>query len=66
LPRTLTLRGGFAVLDSDQRRLHYHAQAQGYSDLASYLRARCQQQASPAQLASELAATTTVVRHLLD
>ncbi len=66
LPRTLTLQGGFTVLDSDQRRLQRQAHAQGYSDLHSYLQARCQQQASPAQLASELATTTTVVRHLLD
>src|SRR6266702_1625013 len=65
-PRTLTLKGGFTVLDSDQRRLHRHAHAQGYSDLASYLQARCQQQASPAQLASELGTTTKVVRRLLD
>jgi hypothetical protein len=65
-PRTLTLKGGFTVLDSQQRRLHRHAHAQGYSDLASYLLARAQQQASPAQLASELGTTTTVVRHLLD
>jgi hypothetical protein len=66
MPRTLTLRGGFTVLDPQQRRLHDHPRAQGYSDLASYLEARCQQQASPTQLASELGTTTTVVRHLLD
>src|SRR6266581_3969971 len=66
LPRTLTLKGGFTVLDSDQRRLQDHAHGQGYSDLASYLQARAQQQASPAQLASELGTTPTVVRHLLD
>src|SRR6266568_2511179 len=65
-PRTLTLKGGFTVLDSDQRRLHRQAHAQGYSDLHSYLLARAQQQASPAQLASELGTTATVVRHLLD
>jgi hypothetical protein len=64
-PRTLTLKGGFTVLDQQQRRLHHHAHAQGSSDLASYLQARAQQQASPAQLASELATTPTVVRHLL-
>ena len=61
----LTLRGGFTVIDSQERRLHCHAHAQGYGDLASYLRARCQQRASPALLASELATTPTVVRHLL-
>src|SRR6266498_2144420 len=65
-PRTLTLRGGFAVLDSDQRRLHRDARAQGYADLYNYLLARAQQQASPARMASELGTTTTVVRRLLD
>ncbi len=65
-PGTLTLRGGFTVLDRQQCRLQDHAHEQGYSDLASYLHARCQQQASPPQLASELDTTTTVVRHLLD
>ncbi len=54
------------VLDPQQRRLHDHAHEQGHSDLASYLQARCQQQTSPAQLASELGTTPTVVRHLLD
>jgi len=38
----------------------------GFADLGGYLRARCQQQACPAQLASELDTTTTVVRRLLD
>jgi hypothetical protein len=65
-PRRLSISGGFAVLDQPQRRLRHHAHAQGYSDLGGYLQARCQQQASPAQLASELATTTTVVRRLLD
>jgi hypothetical protein len=65
-PRTLTLKGGFAILDNQQRRLNRHAHAQGFTDLHGYLQARCQQQASPAQLASELATTTTVVRRLLD
>ncbi len=64
-PHTLTLRGGFAVLDPQQQRLHHHARAQGYSDLHSYLQARCQQRASPAQLASELGVTADVVRQLL-
>src|SRR6266540_5221888 len=66
LPRTLTLKGGFTVLDPQQRRLDRRAHAQGHSDLHSYLLARAQQQASPAQLASELDTTTTVVRRLLD
>ncbi len=39
---------------------------QGFTDLHSYLAARARQQASPAQLASELRATTKVVRRLLD
>lgn len=65
-PRRLTISGGFAVLDGQQWRLRDHARAQGYSDLASYLQARCQQQASPAEVASELGTTTTVGRHLLD
>jgi hypothetical protein len=59
-------RGGFTVLAPQQRRLHNHAHALGFADLGSYLRARCRQQASPAQLARELATTTTVVRRLLD
>ncbi len=36
-----------------QRRLHDHARTLGFADLASYLQARCQQRASPTQLASE-------------
>jgi len=66
LPHTLTLKGGFTVLDPQQQRLHRHAHAQGYRDLHRYLQARAQQQASPAQLASELATTPTVIRRLLD
>ena len=65
-PGTLTLRDGFTVLDPQQRRLSDQARAEGFAGLASYLQARCRQQASPAQLASELGTTTTVVRHLLD
>ncbi len=64
-PRRLSIHGGFAVIDQPQRRLHDHARAQGFADLGSYLQTRCQQQASPAQLASELATTPTVARHLL-
>jgi hypothetical protein len=63
-PRRLSIRGGFAVIDQPQRRLHDHARDQGFAEIGSYLQARCQQQASPAQLASELH-TTTVVRRLL-
>jgi hypothetical protein len=65
LPRTLTLQGSFTVLDSDQRRLHRHAHAQGTPTFTTTCW-RAQQQASPAQLASELGTTTTVVRRLLD
>ncbi len=65
-PRRLSISGGFAVIDQPQRRLHEHARTQGFADLGSYLQARCQQQASPAQLARELHTTTTVVRRLLD
>src|SRR6266511_3215242 len=64
--RTLTLRGGFAVLDSDQRRFYRDARAQGYADLYNYLLARAQQQASPARMASEFGTITTVVCRLLD
>ncbi len=65
-PRGLSISGGFAVIDQQQRRLHDHARALGFADLGSYLLARAQQQASPAQLASELGTTTTVVGRLLD
>src|SRR6266542_3239600 len=44
LPRALTLKGGFTVLDPQQRRLDRQARAQGYSDPHSYLLARAQQQ----------------------
>src|SRR6266536_3025286 len=65
-PRRLSISGGFTVIDQLQRRLHEHARAQGFADLGSYLQARCQQHASPTQLASELDTTTTVVGRLLD
>src|SRR6266542_1362297 len=66
LPRALTLKGGFTVLDPQQPRLDRQARAQGYSDPHSYLLARAQQHASPAQLARELGTTTTAARRLLD
>src|SRR6266536_637376 len=66
LPRALTLKGGFTVLDPQQRRLDRQARAQGYSDPHSYLLARAQQHASPAQLARELGTTTTAACRLLD
>jgi len=65
-PRRLSIIGGFAVIDQPQRRLYDHARAQWFADLGSYLQTRCQQQASPAQLASELDITTAVVRRMLD
>ncbi len=65
-PRRLTLNGGFVVLDRQQRHLHDRAQALGFADLHSYLRARCQQHATLAQLAGQLGTTTLVVRRLLD
>jgi hypothetical protein len=53
-PRTLTVRGGFIVLDSQQCRLHDQAHAQGYTDLASYLQARCQQKVGSAWLKGQM------------
>jgi hypothetical protein len=61
----LVLSGGFVVIDGQQRRLHDRVIALGFADLAGYLTARCQQQTSLAQLASELATTTVVARRLL-
>jgi hypothetical protein len=65
----LTLRGGFTVLDGQQSRLNQRARALGFVDLASYLRARCEQDTALPRMASELATTTTtttpVVRRLL-
>ncbi len=58
--------GGFAVVDGQQRRLHARARTLGFADLHGYLDARCQQQASLAQLAGELATTTPVIGRLLD
>jgi hypothetical protein len=65
LARRLVLSSGFTVIDGQQRRLHDRAVAQGFADLDGYLTARCQQ-ASLAQLASELGITTVVARRLLD
>jgi hypothetical protein len=44
-PRRLTLTGGFAVIDGQQRRLHDRVRALGFADFDGYLQARCQQQA---------------------
>src|SRR6266511_256310 len=51
-PSLLTVTGGFAILDEQQRRLHQRARAHGYIDLDGYLAARGQQQTSLPQLAS--------------
>jgi hypothetical protein len=64
--RRLVLSGGFTVIDAQQRHLHDRVIALGFADVAGYLTARCQQQASLARLAGELATTTLVARRLLD
>jgi hypothetical protein len=46
LARTLTIRGGFAALDCQQRRLHQRARAESFADLGQYLVARSGQAAS--------------------
>lgn len=63
--RRLTVSGGFAVLDHQQRRLHQHASAHGYTGIDQYLTARCRQDASLPQMARELGATVPVIRRLL-
>ncbi len=65
-PSLLTVTGGFAILDEQQRRLHQRARAHGYIDLDGYLAARGQQQTSLTQLASELGTTTPIARRLRD
>ncbi len=65
-PRRLTIIGDVAVIDQQQRRLHEHAHALGFTDLGSYLMARCQDDASVARLASELDTTVHVIRRLID
>ena len=62
----LRMEGGFTVLDRQHRRLHDRAHNLGFPDLYSYLKARCQQDASLTQLASELHTTRDVIRRLLD
>jgi len=66
LPRHLAIKGSFTVIDRQQRRLHDRAHAMGLHDLHSYLVARCQEDASLAQLAGELHTTIDVVRRLVD
>jgi DNA-binding NtrC family response regulator len=62
----LRIQGRFAVVDRQQRRLHGRAHTLGFPDLHSYLVARCQQDASLTQLASELHTTRDVVCRLID
>jgi hypothetical protein len=61
----LPIKGGFAVVDRQQHRLHDRAHALGFTDLDSYLVARCQQDASLTQLAGELHTTIDVIRRLI-
>lgn len=63
--RTLTVTGGFAVLDRHQRRLHQRARDHGHPSLNDYLAARCWQDASLPQMARELGTTVPVIRRLL-
>jgi hypothetical protein len=65
-PRRLVLSTGFTVINRQQRRLHDRAHTPGFADLHSYLAARCQDNASLAQLADELGTTVNVIRRLLD
>jgi len=51
--RRLRIKGGFAVVGRQQRRLHDRAHTLGFADLHSYLVARCQQDASLSQLAGD-------------
>jgi len=62
----LLVKGGFTVVDRQQRRLHDRAHTLGFTDLAGYLMARCQDDASLAQLAGELHTTIDVIRCLID
>jgi DNA-binding NtrC family response regulator len=62
----LLIKGGFTVIDGQQRCLHDRAHTLGFPDLESYLAARCQDDASLARLAGELDTTSDVVRRLLD
>jgi hypothetical protein len=50
----LLIKSGFTVLDRQQRRLHDRAHTLGFTDLGTYLVARCQDDASLTQLPREL------------
>src|SRR6266545_8250355 len=65
LPRRLVLKGGFTVIDRQQRRLHNRAHTLGFPDLHSYLVARSQPDASLTQLAGELHTTIDVIGRLI-
>jgi hypothetical protein len=64
--RRLLIKGGFTILDRQQRRLYDRAHTLGFADLDSYLVARCQQDASLTQLAAELHTGIGVIRRLID
>ena len=64
--RRLRISGGFTVNDRQQRRLHGRAYILDFPDFNSYLVARSQQDASLAQLASELHTTIDVIHRLID
>jgi hypothetical protein len=61
----LRIKGGFAVVDRQRRRLHHRAHTLGFTDLDSYLVARCRDDASLTQLAGELHTTVDVIRRLI-
>jgi hypothetical protein len=61
----LFIRGGFTIIDRQQRRLHDRARTLGFADLHSYLVARSQQDASLTQLAGELHTTRDVIGRLI-
>jgi hypothetical protein len=44
--RRLLIKGGFTVIDRQQRRLHHRGRTLGFTDLDSYLVARCQEDVS--------------------
>jgi hypothetical protein len=62
----LRIKEGFTVIDRQQRHLNDHAHTLGFTDLNSYLVARCQQDASLTRLAGELQTTIDVIRRLID
>lgn len=63
--RTLTIGGGFAVLDRQQCRIHQRARTHGFANLDQYLAARSRQEASLPLMARELGTTVPVIRRLL-